>query len=65
MFLLIFTVLFHVSHPYSKIDLTLDSNIRIFVFRDKYAALHILFNWLNALCALLMRFFTQTSGTAW
>jgi hypothetical protein len=44
MLLLIFAVLFQVSHPHSKTDLTFDSNIRIFVFRDKYPALHILFN---------------------
>jgi hypothetical protein len=62
MFLLGFAVLFHVSHPYSKTDLTFDSNISIFVFRDKYPALHILFNSLNATFSLLMRFFTSSSA---
>ena len=36
MFLLIFAVLFHVSHPHSKTDLTFDSNIRIFVSCSPY-----------------------------
>jgi hypothetical protein len=62
MLLLIFAVLFHVSHPHSKTDLTFDSNIRIFVFSDKYPALHILFNWLNAIFALLMRFFSSSTA---